>query len=95
MNVLIVMGAAEAAAIGTVEVAEALPAIRAALKNLKFDGPSPGFAFRNGRAFGIRWGNQGLIRVDLHPMSRGEQPRWHVHFGSREDEHGLRIPLTW
>jgi len=52
--------AAEAAAISAVEVGEAAPAIRQVLKDVRIDGPSPGFAFRNGRAFGIRWRNQGI-----------------------------------
>lgn len=96
-NVLIVAGAVELAVIGTVEAAPAVAegakdAWKAARANLKFDGPSPGFAFGNGRAFAVRWGKYGIIRVDLHPMNSGA-PRWHVHLFSVGEEHGIRIPL--
>jgi RHS repeat-associated protein len=96
MNWLIVIGAAEAATITIVEVTPAVTVgVREAQKNLKFDGPSPGFAFANGRAFAVRWGSQGLFRVDLHPMYPGGKPQWHVHLFSSDGEHGLRFPISW
>lgn len=68
--------------------------LRYVARNLRIEGPSPGFAHGRGRAFGIRWGSLSLMRLDLHPLTRGVQPIWHVHlFARRGQEHGIRIPL--
>lgn len=68
-------------------------AIWAGLRALSFEGSSAGFAYGQGRFFGIRLGSINVIRVDLHPMRFGTSSRWHVHLFGKGESHGLRIPL--
>jgi RHS repeat-associated protein len=90
-------GAANTAAVATAVVsgaALAYEAGEAAADNLRFVGPSPGFAYGNGRAFGVLWGDFMLFRVDLQEMVPGQGPMWHAHlFPGDGGGHGFVIPL--
>src|SRR5690625_4813009 len=60
--------------------------------NLKFDGPSRGLRYGNGRVCQIRYKTKPILRIDYHPYpgTRG-QSRLHGHFGARPE--GQHIPL--
>jgi hypothetical protein len=75
--------------------AVAADALDAAGENLNVLGPSPGFAFGQGRAFAILWGSTTLVRLDLHSMTPGGSSIWHVHLFSGGGEHGIVIPFGW
>jgi hypothetical protein len=64
-------------------------------ENLRVLGPSPGFAFGQGRAFGILWDDTFLIRLDRHSLAPGGPPIWHLHLFSEGGEHGFVIPFGW
>ena len=71
-------------------------AVQSALKNVSFDGPSPGLRRGEGRIFGVRWkGSQSGIRLDLHSLGRGSNARrvLHINFGSPYGKEGTHVPL--
>ena len=53
----------------------------------------PGYAHNQGRIFQVSLGPFPILRVDVHPMSRGEAPRMHAHILPLRGEHGFRFPL--
>ncbi len=61
------------------------------LKDLDFDGSSPGLKHGNGRVCQIRYKKKPFLRIDYHPYpgTKGES-RLHGHFGPTETDH---IPL--
>jgi hypothetical protein len=66
-----------------------------AASSLEFLGPSGGFQYGQGRAFGVLWDDYTLLRLDLHPLEAGGDSIWHLHLFAAGGEHGLRIPFVW
>jgi hypothetical protein len=65
-------------------------AIKELAKRTKFDGPSPGLSYGNGRICQVRFDNKPVVRLDYHPYpgTNGES-RLHLNIGSEK----VHIPL--
>jgi hypothetical protein len=62
-------------------------------KNVKWDGPSPGFAYDQGRFCQLRVKDKVIFRADKHSRRPGGPPEWHVHVLPKSGgEHGFTVP---